>query len=302
MDIQIYKKKYCIVIGVILLVLMGIGSIWDYQISQFFYNSSNIFGVFLAGYGQIPALLCMAAIGTLLLRMIDKDKKIKTMLYCCLSLLFNFIAVIGITIGALLYISRMTTLLSLVIAIGIVGIVDVLIYRLSSHASQDTIKKIVIFILLTVLIEVFVVNIVKMTWERPRMRMISSRHDVSFQPWWVIGNTMKDQLMALGVAGEEFKSFSSGHTANAACAMLLCVLPLLNRKLKGKENLLFFIGVCFTFLVALSRIIMGAHFLTDVVTGMAISLVIQMIMARVIFKNYSKDKVDCNGDIGIRYK
>ena len=36
MDIQIYKKKYCIVIGVILLVLMGIGSIWDYQISQFF--------------------------------------------------------------------------------------------------------------------------------------------------------------------------------------------------------------------------------------------------------------------------
>lgn len=53
MDIQIYKKKYCIVIGVILLVLMGIGSIWDYQISQFFYNSSNIFGVF-GGYGQIP--------------------------------------------------------------------------------------------------------------------------------------------------------------------------------------------------------------------------------------------------------
>ena len=38
MDIQIYKKKYCIVIGVILLVLMGIGSIWDYQISQFFYT------------------------------------------------------------------------------------------------------------------------------------------------------------------------------------------------------------------------------------------------------------------------
>lgn len=134
------------------------------------------------------------------------------------------------------------------------------------------------------------------------MRMISSRHDVSFQSWWVIGNTMKDQLMALGVASEEFKSFPSGHTANAACAMLLCVLPLLNSHLEGKENLLFFIGVCFTFFVALSRIIMGAHFLTDVVTGMAISLVIQMIMARVIFKNYSKDKVDCNGDIGIRYK
>ena len=166
----------------------------------------------------------------------------------------------------------------------LVGFTDILIYKFSQNASRDTIKKIVILLLSVVFIELIVINLVKVPWARPRMRMISSRHDVSFQPWWVIGNTMKDQLMALGVAGEEFKSFPSGHTANAACAMLLCVLPLLNSHLEGKEDLLFFIGVCFTFLVALSRIIMGAHFLTDVVIGMTVSLVIQIIMVKIIFK------------------
>lgn len=281
---DIYKKKYCVILGMILFVLMGIGSLWDYQISLFFYDPYNIFGVFLASYGHLPALLCMAVAGTLLLRMIDQSMKIKMIFYYALAFLFNLIAVIGIALGPLLYIPEMTTLLSLVIAIGIVGIVDVLVYQLSLHASHETIKKIVLFILLVVAIEQLVINGIKIVWERPRMRLISSRNDVSFQPWWVIGNSIKEQLMASGISSEEFKSFPSAHTANAACAMILCTLPLLDKRIKGKENLLFFIGVCFTFLVAFSRIIMGAHFLTDVVVGMAICLMIQIVIVQFVFK------------------
>lgn len=281
---DIYKKKYCVILGMILFVLMGIGSLWDYQISLFFYDPYNIFGVFLASYGHLPALLCMAVAGTLLLRMIDQSMKIKMIFYYALAFLFNLIAVIGIALGPLLYIPEMTTLLSLVIAIGIVGIVDVLVYQLSLHASHEIINKIVLFILLVVVIEQLVINGIKIVWERPRMRLISSRNDVSFQPWWVIGNSIKEQLMASGISSEEFKSFPSGHTANAACAMILCTLPLLDKRLKGKENLLFFIGVCFTFLVAFSRIIMGAHFLTDVVVGMAIGLMIQIVIVQFVFK------------------
>ncbi len=281
---DIYKKKYCVILGMILFVLMGIGSLWDYQISLFFYDPYNIFGVFLASYGHLPALLCMAVAGTLLLRMIDQSMKIKMIFYYALAFLFNLIAVIGMTLGPLLYIPEMTTLLSLVIAIGIVGIVDVLVYQLSLHVSHETIKKIVLFILLVVVIEQLVINGIKIVWERPRMRLISSRNDVSFQPWWVIGNSIKEQLMASGISSEEFKSFPSAHTANAACAMILCTWPLLDKRLKGKENLLFFIGVCFTFLVAFSRIIMGAHFLTDVVVGMAICLMIQIVIVQFVFK------------------
>lgn len=284
MNIRIYKKKYCVIIFIILLLLMIVGSIWDYPISQALYNSHNAFGIFFASYGQLPAMMCFAVGGTLLLRLINKNNKIKMILCIFFAIFFNLIAIIAITVDPLLYISKMSMGLSFIIAVALVGFTDILVYKFSQNASRDTIKKIVILLLSVVFIELIVINLVKVPWARPRMRMISSRHDVSFQPWWVIGNTMKDQLMALGVAGEEFKSFPSGHTANAACAMLLCVLPLLNSHLEGKEDLLFFIGVCFTFLVALSRIIMGAHFLTDVVIGMTVSLVIQIIMVKIIFK------------------
>ncbi|MEG0367511.1 MAG: phosphatase PAP2 family protein, partial [Coprobacillus sp.] len=103
--------------------------------------------------------------------------------------------------------------------------------------------------------------------------------------WWVIGSTMKDHLLSLGVAAEEFKSFPSGHSGNAACAMLLCVLPLLSAKLKGKENILFFIGLTFTIVVAISRIIMGAHFLTDVTVGIGLTLLIEAVLINIIFKH-----------------
>ena len=39
------------------------------------------------------------------------------------------------------------------------------------------------------------------------MRMIVQQPFASFQPWWIIGSDMKNHLMALGVAAEEFKSF-----------------------------------------------------------------------------------------------
>ena len=116
------------------------------------------------------------------------------------------------------------------------------------------------------------------------MRMIVQQPFASFQPWWIIGSDMKNHLMALGVAAEEFKSFPSGHTGNAACAILLVILPLVCQKLKGKENILFFIGIIFTLIVAFSRIIMGAHFLTDVTIGMSVTLIIEMLLIHILWK------------------
>lgn len=134
-------------------------------------------------------------------------------------------------------------------------------------------------------LEMIIINIIKIPWARPRMRMITAQNQV-FQPWWVIGSDMKDHLMALGIAAEEFKSFPSGHTGNAACALLLGVLPVICQKLKGKENLLFFIGVIFTLTVAFSRIIVGAHFLTDVTIGMSVTFLIEVIF---VYKLWKKD-------------
>lgn len=52
--------------------------------------------------------------------------------------------------------------------------------------------------------------------------------------------------------------------------MLLCLLPKLSAKLEGKQTALFLVGFVWAVLVALSRIIMGAHYLTDTMAGFAV--------------------------------
>ena len=83
---------------------------------------------------------------------------------------------------------------------------------------------------------------------------------------------MKAKLIAEGVASDEFRSFPSGHTGCAACAMLAILLPTVCKRLRGKERLCLIIGAVWTAVVAFSRLMMGAHFLTDVTAATAITL------------------------------
>lgn len=50
------------------------------------------------------------------------------------------------------------------------------------------------------------------------------------------------KLMAEGVSSDEFRSFPSGHTACAACAMLIGLLPTLRKGKEKRTRLLFILG------------------------------------------------------------
>ena len=118
-----------------------------------------------------------------------------------------------------------------------------------------------------------VINVIKIPWGRPRMRLLLSTGNESyFQPWWKLGGSLKAKLIAEGVASDEFRSFPSGHTGCAACAMLAILLPTVCKRLRGKERLCLIIGAVWTAVVAFSRLMMGAHFLTDVTAATAITL------------------------------
>ena len=284
-NIGIFNKKNYLIVIVMLISFMAIGSFFDYQISSAVYNQESWFGIFFASFGQLPAMLCFSVGGTLMIKVADRNKKLTLALSYIFGVLLNAFALFGVAIDPMLYIKEMPLVLSIVIAIVVVVGVDVMIWRLTDTTSREDIKKVIWAFVGIMFIEIIVINIVKIPWGRPRMRMISVQPDAFFQPWWVIGSEMKDKLMAIGVAAEEFKSFPSGHTGNATCSILLCLLPIICSKLKGKENLLFWIGIIFAVVVAFSRLVMGAHFLTDVTVGLTITFVVSMTITRILWKN-----------------
>lgn len=280
---KIFEKKNCLLIGGLLCILMVIGSFFDFQISMQLFNIDSLFGMLLASYGQLPAMLCVSVAGMLLIKISKGQKKIVVILSYLFGILFNIFAMMGITMDPMLYIPHMSIVLSVMIAVIIVGVIDFIMWKLTQNANREQVKKVIILFLGVMFLEIIIINVIKIPWGRPRMRMITAQNQV-FQPWWVIGSSMKDQLMSLGIAAEEFKSFPSGHSANAACAMMLGVLPIICQRLKGKENLLSFIGIMLTLTVAFSRIIMGAHFLTDVTVGMSVTFLIEVIFVHLLWK------------------
>lgn len=278
-----YSKKWFLLL-IILFLLIMIGSLFDYQISQALYCPQSMIGMVFAAYGQIPAMICIGIAGTLLLKFVQRERRIKSLICLFFCVLLNILAILSATLDPLLYIEKMPVIISLILAIAIILFSDWMIWKVTKNTDTKKIKNVIIVLLCVVFIEIIMINLIKVPWSRPRMRMIENYSQASFQPWWIIGCQMKETLMSLGVQAEEFKSFPSGHTGNAACALLLVLLPYLSSQFKTKENCLWTIGVFFTCLVAFTRIIVGAHFLTDVTVGFFITVVLELIFIKLLMK------------------
>lgn len=80
-SVLLSRRGLLIALGVAAL-LMAVGSFLDYPISKALYNESNPFGIFLAAYGEYPAMLGLLAAGVLLNAGHNRDKKPVAVLQC----------------------------------------------------------------------------------------------------------------------------------------------------------------------------------------------------------------------------
>lgn len=266
------SKRVLLSAGAFLLVMMVIGSVWGYPISRALYNQSNVLGLFFAAFGEYPAALGFAAAGAMLISARNREKRLRGVLQAlagCVLLLFGAAMAAVLPTGYL----DISIGLSAVIGLACTALAVWGILRLCRDADRGTVLRVAAVFLLVVFADILVVNLIKIPWGRPRMRLVAVDERACFLPWWQPGTDLRDTLVAAGVAAEEFKSFPSGHTANASALMLLCLLPRLSSKLEGKQTALFLTGFVWAALVALSRIIMGAHYLTDTMAGFAVGLI-----------------------------
>ena len=280
-------KRVLLGAGAFLLAMMLIGSFWDYPISQAFYDPSNPFGLFFAAFGEYPAALGFAAAGTMLLSARNREKRLVSILQIIGGCWF---ILSGAAMAAMLPKGYLDIPAGLSVGIGMFCTALTVwgVARLCRGADRHTVIRVAAVFLLVIFADILVVNLIKIPWGRARMRLVAVDDRAYFMPWWQPGKALRDTLVAAGVAAEEFKSFPSGHTANASSLMLLCLLPQLSPKLAGKQTALFLIGFFWTVLVAMSRIIMGAHYLTDTIVGFAVGLMILAGLCHILFPIHRK--------------
>ena len=278
----IYKKDAA-AIAVILAFCLLVGSFFDYQISSALFNSSNLFGRFVEAAGELPFELTASVAGIMLVRSARPDSKASKWL-AALGVLIN-VGLVGYEIIGSLRVGGKLVAAQLVLTFVLVIAANLIVYRLTRDTDPDDLTRWALMVPAVWVAQAIILNvIVKPLWSRPRMRVIEVTPGLNFQPWWVIGNPDKWSYIAAGVIKDGFKSFASGHTAHAAIGLMLAGLPAAAFTEKpSRRRVVFWAASLVAALGAFGRIVIGAHFLTDVSCGFALVLALECLAARVAY-------------------
>ena len=278
----IYKKDAA-AIAVVLCLCLLTGTFFDYQISSALFNSSSLFGRFVEAAGELPFEVTASIAGVMLVRCAGDGRKGSRGL-AALGILIN-VGLVGYEIFGSLHVGGKLIAFQLVLTFALTIAGNVIAFRATRDATSQELKRWALMVLVVWTIQAIILNvIVKPLWSRPRMRVIEVTRGLEFQPWWVIGNPDKWAYIANGVIKDGFKSFASGHTAHAAIGMMLAGLPAVAFKRDpSRRRMVFWAAAAVAALVAFGRIVIGAHFLSDVSCGFALVLALECLAARIVY-------------------
>ncbi len=170
----------------------------------------------------------------------------------------------------------------------------------TKHFNEDTLKGLFKFCIAAVVAAV-VANVLIMIIKDPvgRMRfrainsiigqdLIAGGQVQGYTPWYITNGQQSDEVLKrfelAYMVEDAFKSFPSGHTCAAGSMYALILLPEVVRF--KRENVAkavcWSVSIAFTMLVAISRIVVGAHYMSDVTFGGTIAFLC-FIISREIF-------------------
>ena len=263
------------------------GSFFDYQISSAIASSSNNFALTISAIGPTIGFAAVAIMGGGFVALIVKGKY-----HIALKILFGVLAAacLGVSIfypageyfgvngfygAAPEWVGYLVVLLPECAAF--VGG-----YFLFKDFQNDKIW--IIFCIIVVLLLMALLGIVprlKDFIHRPRYRLLAAYEgnpDIYFHNWWEPCKEYKELMTTYDIHKDNFKSYPSGHTAEASILLVaFTFLPFAHKKFE-KYQLPLFIGGCgLVVLVALARIMAAAHFLSDVSWGATIVITLVFI-------------------------
>ena len=261
-----------------LLVLVGlliVGSFFDLNISQTIFKRGNGFGIFVSSIAIMPAMLGGIMASGIMISFVFRNKEkdrinvIKKILLCCyaICMLIGFWYYIGHQISGVNGYNMGSEIYGALIASPFA--LSSLYFGFRVGKKRNNKKLLFISIMYGILLLITALGIttfLKTIMSRPRYRALTDEATGltidDFCSWWQPFK-YHEGLNILSDS-EEFKSFPSGHTTGATSSILFVLyLSLLFPKLGNKRMILFIIGCLWTFLVAFSRILVGAHFLSD---------------------------------------
>ena len=272
------------IIGIIL------GSFFDLQISSAIASANNGLGLTISAIGPMIGFMAVAAMGGGFISFIIKGKY-----HIAFKILFGVLAAacFGVSLkypagewfgingfygAAPEWVGYLIVLLPEAAA----GVGGYFLFKDTKNDKLWIIFCIIIAILLFTLAGS--INILKGVMHRPRYRSIA-QYGLDFHNWWEPCKNYKDLMATYNIEKDNFKSYPSGHTAEASIILVaVTFLPFAGEKFKKYQMPLFYAACGLIVIVAFARILAAAHFLSDVSTGATLMIGLTVIANEVVMR------------------
>lgn len=302
------KLIYFFIIAILFLALFIFATFFDLQISQIFadlqigsYYSSNFFAVFFEIFGESVLYIMLSLAFAVMFWAVFYFVKNKTkyllegiaVIFVFGSYFFGGFRIFGYLS---LYFQIELNTLNLIILIVFSIILSFFTVFLLKNIKKELIFNLFWFSLLVICVAIlsnFLTQIIKGdVFGRMRFRAINFLNDFSFySPWYVFnGNSLAQSLSFLDLPSDAFRSFPSGHTVACATTFCLFFLPKYFQKFNTKTGrfFCFALPIFLTSVIGVSRIVGGAHFLTDVLFGAFLVLGFVFVFQKIFYSTFKK--------------
>ena len=286
-------------VSAILIALTIFGSVFDLEIAHAIYigqtPSENLFGIIVSYIGIIPTFVGWSFLGACILCLSKKqvENPAKRRWLTVLAILLFVISFFYFC--TTLYVSNLNAFkvhfaVAYPLGSAILFVAAYFGYKLSQKSEDSELLKKTLFLVAISLVTLLIISATKELMCRPRFRFVLAADNIEyFKNWWQSGREIKTSL-GMGIESDEFASLPSGHSAYSMFAIFM--FPALAEYIRGIKKFkiyLFGLGFAWWVITALSRLTLGAHYLTDVtIAGLVTILAYIMVLVaeRFYIKRY----------------
>lgn len=294
------KKMRLHLLIVLIIAIAGfiVGSTLDLEIAQAVFSKDNTFGLVCSAIGTLPGYMILAVIGGGFASIAFRSKDYKLIYKIILYIVGALAFICAIFFSGREFFSANAFYNPSLKWLGFLIVVPFALGSayLGHYISKNSVTSKQWLILAIMAFAIFLalvpgVTLFKEIFHRPRFRCVEAYEAVSFHSWWERCSNYKDLMAEFNIIKEEFKSFPSGHAGACAVVMLAgTILPLFNKKYEKIQLIVFYAGLAWTLFIAFTRMLVGAHFLSDVSMGMMLTIIFALIMNEVLISLNKKYK------------
>ena len=293
------KKRHILIVMGVLLIGFIIGSIFDYQIAQGIFQKDHWFSLLMSSFGVYPCYAGLAFIsgGILSTSSQRKDLHIAIRILCYILSAAGYAFSVYLCGRELPSVNGYNVPHLALMSYGICAVLFAGVFIASFFLCKKGDAKL-LWRVLMVMTAIWVMSllpagfVIKLIIHRPRYRYLVRTGAVGFHNWWDncknykdLIEEYKDGIEGFPITKEDFKSFPSGHAGTGmVMAMILPYLGFFFKKLKGKETLMFYIGITWGAIMMFSRMLSGAHYFTDVCAGALIVMTVYFVVNFIVEK------------------